>query len=467
MNEFKTYLLWALSLLAAAALLTLLWPREAETDAEAAALAEGRVMITHWDRHSGHEHAERLKFIEEFNRAQHEVYVRSIAIGYAATMEKVLTSTAGGAPPDLASLDSGFVAQLAPQGVFLPLDDFVASEPSLHEDQYFPHCWDMAWLDGHVWGIPSTTDAYCLLWNKKAFREAGLDPEQPPRTLRELEEFAARLQVRTPVGRVERMGFVPWLPWDHTYLWGGIFGGEWYDPVRDAVDLSNQPAIAASLAWQQSFTYLSAAEPHAAYALPVAEVDGFSEGARDYFSTNNPFYSGQVAMIVEGEWQVTFIPRYAPGFEWGVAPVPQPENIPPSAYGPTGILDVIPATARHADAAKKFLRWFYTRRGPGLTSPASDYNFVIHNIPPRREEAAEPRFSGNPKFRVFVEQLDRPRIITYPVMPVAQYLLDQHLRQMERVILHEVSPEQAVQEMESMINKELRRVREQVRRGKQ
>ncbi len=49
-------------------------------------------------------------------------------------------------------------------------------------------------------------------------------------------------------------------------------------------------------------------------------------------------------------------------------------------------------------------------------------------------------------------------------MPVAQYMLDQMLRQRERVVLHDVSPEQAVRETEEMVNRELGRVREQLER---
>lgn len=450
-----------LTWVATACLLTLvlLWPRVDRTPQELAALADGRTVITFWDRHTGHEHEARNALFDEFNASQDKIFVRSVAIGYNSTMEKILTATAGGAPPDICSIDSSLVAQLAPQGVFLPVDDVMAETPSLAESEIYPHVWNLIHFDGHTWGVPLVTDAYCLIWNKAAFRRAGLDPERPPETLAELEEYAAKLTVRLPSGVIEQMGFLPWLPWDLSHMWGALFGGDWYNPVTDRVELTQQPALADAFRWQQSFTIDPAAKVQKAYAMSPERVTAFSKGIGDYFSANNPFYSGKVAMITEGEWQVTFIPKYAPGLEWGVAPIPQPEGIPRRGYSPTVIMDTIPATARHPEEAKAFLAWFSSPRADGRPSPNSDFSFAIHNIPARRAEAAEARFQENPKFKVFIDRLEDPEVVSMPVMPVAQYMMDQLERQRERVVYRELSPEQAVEEIQTSTNRELERAR--------
>lgn len=455
----RTLGVWALALTGIAAALWTLWPRQASTPLELEALREGRTIITYWDRHSGHEHASRLALIDEFNRSQNKVYVRSTAIGYNALMEKTLTATAGGAPPDVMSFDGGMLAQLAVQGLFLPLEDFVAEVPSLQKEAFFPHIWDMVDFDGHVWGIPTTTDSYCLLWNKAAFRKAGLDPERPPETIEELNEYAAKLTVRSPSGAIEQMGFLPWLPWDMSFMWGVLFGGLWFNETYTQVRASKDPGILASLAWQQSFTIDPAAREQLPYAMDPERIAAFSKGLGDYFSANNPFYSGKVAMISEGEWQVTFIPKYAPGLDWGVAPMPQPRGVAPVAFGQTCLADAIPVTTRHPEAAKEFLRWFYSPRPDGRPSPASDYNYAIHNIPCRREEALQDRFMSNPKFRVFVEQLlDRP-VVPFPASPCTQFLSDQIERQRERVTFRKISPEEAVVAIDTIVNRELDRLR--------
>lgn len=438
----------------------LVWPRVPMSALERKSLAEGRTVITYWDRHFGHEHEARITLIDEFNASQSEIYVRALPIGW--NMEKIVTSIAGAAPPDIISLDGTLLAQIVGQGCFTPIEDFMQSSPVLQEEAFFPHIWRAVAYDGHVWAVPTTTDTVCLLWNKQAFRKAGLDPDRPPRTIQELGEYAARLTVKR-AGHVEQMGFLPWSPWDQSHMWGELFGGVWYDPAKDIVCAASSQGIIDSFSWQGSFTLDPALPPgdprQAPYALDAEQVSSFRSGFGSYMSANNPFYTGKVAMIADGEWQVTFVNKYAPGLDWGVAPLPQPEGVTPKCYSPTCIADAIPATARYKEEAKKFLRWFHTPRAQGLTSPASDYCFAIHNIPVRPAEAQQSRFMNNPKFRVFVEQLLTRENIPAPVMPVTQFLMDEMERQREQVVFHKTTPEQALRALEDRVNAELRRAR--------
>ncbi|HEO69852.1 MAG TPA: extracellular solute-binding protein, partial [Candidatus Hydrogenedentes bacterium] len=362
------------------ALYALIWPRQAVTRLEREALAQDRTIIVYWDRHAGHEHEARRILIDEFNNAQDDIYVRALPIGYNALMEKLLTSIAGGVPPDICALDATIMAQLVAQGCFTPLEGFMSACPYLAEPAFMPHIWRSVAFDGHVWGVPTTTDTYCLLWNKQAFRKAGLDPERPPRTFDELLEYAARLTVRDNIG-IKQIGFLPWEPWDLTHMYGLLFGGTWYDATSRSVVCADDPALVRMLEWQQSFAIDPKAASNPPYALDPEKIMAFQKGYGAYMSANNPFYSGKIAMITEGEWQCTFIPKYAPELDWGVAAIPTPPGAPTLAYGPTCIADCIPKGASHPQEAWAFLEWFNTPRPDGRPSPASDYNYAIHNIP--------------------------------------------------------------------------------------
>jgi len=454
----KTGLIWAATGLACAAVLVGLWPTEAGSPDEKEALAEGRTIITYWDRHSGHEHEARRQLIDEFNESQDAVYVRALPVGYNALMEKLLTSIAGGCPPDVCAMDGTMLAQLAPQGCFMPLEEYMAGHPALREDAFFPHMWHSVSQDGHAYGIPTTQDTYCLLWNKQAFRKAGLDPERPPQTLKELEEYAARLTIRDASG-IRQIGFVPWLPWDHSMKLGVMFGGTWYDPAADGVVCADDPHIIESLRWQQSFAINPNAAQQLAHAVDPEKVLTSTQNFAAYMSANNPFYTGKVAMIIEGEWQCTFVPKYAPDLDWGVAPVPAPEGAEPIAWSPTCIADCVPTGCRNIEAVHRFLTWFHTPRPDGRPSPSSDYNFAIHNIPPRPAEAVQKRFIDDPKFGLFVDVLLTRRAAGTPVMPVAQFMVDELDRQRERVVYWETTPEDALRELQDAVNAELASVR--------
>ncbi len=451
------------AMVALGALLAVLWPGQTGSPAERQAVREGRVLLTYWDRSSGHEFEARRALIEEFNQIQGRIYVRTLPIGF--NTEKLLTSIAGGAPPDLCSLEVAILALLAPQGCFTPLEGRMSGVPALAQEAFFPHAWDGVAFDGHVWGIPTTTDTQCLLWNKGLFRKAGLDPERPPRTLAELEEYAARLTVRDAAGELTQMGFLPWLPWDFSHMWGALFGGTWYDADAGRAVCGRDPAIAATFAWQQGFALNPSGGPAKSYALDPERVAAFRSGFGAYQSASNPFYTGKVAMMIEGEWQVTFIPKYAPTLDWGVAPIPQPEGVAPRAYASAVVMDAIPAGSRHVEEAWAFLRWFYSPRADGRPSPASDYAFAVHNIPARRGEAMQSRFMDDPKFAVFVrELLDKP-VEALPAIPVAQLLIDEAERQREFVNLYKRTPQEAAAAVEATVNNGLEHWRAARERG--
>jgi len=243
-------------------------------------------------------------------------------------------------------------------------------------------------------------------------------------------------------------------------MWGLIFGGRWYDPETDRVVCGNDPGIVASLAWQQTFAIDPKRKhnpPHAIDPMWVSSAQGGGFGA--YQSASNPFYTGKVAMIREGEWQVEFIRKYAPDLDWGVAPMPRAEGVPPMAYSPNTVADAVPRGTRHLEAAKAFLRWFYSPRPGGGTSPASDYCSAIQNVPPRPEEARQERFLGHPKFSAFVKEVLEKPAEPFPVMPAAQFLMDDMERQRGRVVLYDITPKQAARELEANANAELARIR--------
>lgn len=452
----KTYTYWGLALAACAAILAVLWPEEAASPEERQALAEGRTIITYWDRHSGHEHQMRVDLIEEFNRSQDDVYVRAVPIGYNVSMEKLLTSIAGNAPPDVCAMEGNILTQLAAQGCFTPLNEFMASDPYLHEENFFPFLWDAVVYGGDVYGVPATSDTYCLLWSKDAFRRAGLDPGRPPQTMGELADYAAKLTIQDGAG-IAQIGFLPWLPWDHSYMWGLSFGGTWIDQERVRMVCADDPHLLRMFEWQLAYAANPRADFNPPYAVDPAKVMNYSQIGGSYISATNPFYMGKVAMIIEGEWQATFIPKYAPDFNWGVAPIPVPDGGRAVAYSPTTVADCVPRGCRNLEATLAFLKWFHTPRPGGGTSPVSDYCHAIHNIPTRPQEARQPRFMDDPKFRVFVDVLMSREVVSSPNTPVTQFMYDEIDRHREMVILRQMTPADALRSIQTIVNGEIER----------
>ena len=47
---------------------------------------------------------------------------------------------------------------------------------------------------GHLLSQPFNSSTPVLYYNKDAFKKAGLDPEQPPKTWQDLADYAAKLK---------------------------------------------------------------------------------------------------------------------------------------------------------------------------------------------------------------------------------------------------------------------------------
>ncbi|MGC7096044.1 ABC transporter substrate-binding protein [Amycolatopsis lurida] len=103
-----------------------------------------------------------------------------------------LASAAGAkALPDLFAADVVFAAQYASQGLWADVTDRFGALPE--KDKVAPSHVRAATVDGRTHAVPHTIDLSVMLYNKDLYARAGLDPEQPPRTLREFADHARRI----------------------------------------------------------------------------------------------------------------------------------------------------------------------------------------------------------------------------------------------------------------------------------
>ncbi|MBE7490117.1 extracellular solute-binding protein [bacterium] len=58
-------------------------------------------------------------------------------------------------------------------------------------------------------GSPIQHRCACAFLQQEVFREAGLDPEKPPRTWDELKRYSDQLTVLDAKGKIQRLGFAP------------------------------------------------------------------------------------------------------------------------------------------------------------------------------------------------------------------------------------------------------------------
>jgi multiple sugar transport system substrate-binding protein len=120
----------------------------------------------------------------------------------------VAAVAAGTGMPDVIVSDRPTLPKDAADGVYTNLQAW-ATRDGVTRDQFYGWAWDQTLYKGETYGIPFETDVRVLFWNKQAFKEAGLDPEVPPKTWDDLWAYADKLDKKKADGGYERIAFFP------------------------------------------------------------------------------------------------------------------------------------------------------------------------------------------------------------------------------------------------------------------
>jgi len=360
---------------------------------------EGAVEVTLWTGWAGFEKESLDSIVEEFNLSQDEVRVRCLNVSQLE--RKLLLATAGGNPPDLAALPYGAIPVYAENNALLPLDRFIA-EAGITKDEYTGVFWEICSHRGHLWALPITASVTALHWNKALFRQAGLDPDQPPRSLEELEAFNEVITRYREDGSIAVMGHLPIEPgWWQSYFchW---FGGRLWDGESITVSSSENLRTAR---WIASYPERFGAD----------NLLRFQSGIGTFASPQNAFFTGRVAMVLQGVWMDNFIRNYAsPDFEYGVAAFPSED---PTRWPKVSLAEPdsfsIPAGARHPREAFLFLA--YLNRQDVLEKLALGQRKMTSL---RTVSESFLKHHPNPHIETFIELAASPNLSRKP--PIAQ-----------------------------------------------
>lgn len=117
---------------------------------------------------------------------------------YRQNETTIQTEIEGGGTGPHVSILAEAILYAWPREYFVPAQRFIdrMDNPQEFIDQFFPAFMvpDLSQgSDGSYWSVPFQRSNVILYYNKDLFRQAGLDPERPPRNRTELMEYARRL----------------------------------------------------------------------------------------------------------------------------------------------------------------------------------------------------------------------------------------------------------------------------------
>ncbi len=360
------------------------------------ASGQGRIVIKYWEKWTGFEGDAMRALVNDFNASQNRIYVDFLTISQID--RKLMLATGGGNPPDVAGVWSWIVPVFAENNALTPLDK-LAREGGIKESDYIDAYWRLCCHRGRLWALPSTPASLALHWNKKMFRQAGLDPEKPPRSMAELEEMNEKLTVRNKDGSLKIVGHLADEPGWWSINWNFWFDGSYFDG-KDKIT-ADTPENRAAFEWIQSYPK----------RFGAANVLRFKEGFGTFASPQNPFFTQKVAMVIQGVWMYNFIKNYAPSdFEWGVAPFPSvdPKKLKDVTIVEEDIL-VIPVGAKHPREAFEFIKYVNSQ------GPMEKLCLAQRKFTPLQKVSPEfLRNHPNPYIKTFIDLAKSPNAKTLP-----------------------------------------------------
>ncbi|MDX0443810.1 extracellular solute-binding protein [Sinorhizobium medicae] len=243
------------------------------------------------------------KYIKEWEGKNPGWKVTPEVVGWAQCQDKATTLAVAGTPVGMAYVGSRTLKEFAENELIIPV-------PMTEEEKksYYPNIVETVTFNDNQWGVPIAFSTKALYWNKDLFKQAGLDPETPPKSWAEEIAFAKQIKEKTGIA-----GYgLPAKTFDNTMHqfmhWVYTNNGKVID--GDEIVMDSPEVLAALQAYKDLVPY---------------SVEGAT--AYEQNEIRAIFLDGKVGMIQSGSGAAALLKDTK--INWGIAPLP----LGPSAKG--------------------------------------------------------------------------------------------------------------------------------------
>lgn len=284
-------------------------------------------------------------YVAKFEEENPDIDVNAVYSGnYNDTTTKALTAAKSSAPPAVAVLLATDVFTLIDEDVVEPIDAYIKSD----EDKawlagFMPAYLKSAQVDGNLWSVPFQRSTAVLYYNKDAFAEAGLDPDNYPKTWDDMVAAGKAVLKKDASGKITRWGVgIPGNVGSAQWLFGALVaqnGGRLVNDEGTETYLTDPKVIEALQFW---------VDLNAKHGI-------HPPGIQEWGTTPQDFLEQRIAMVWTTTGNLTNIRNNAT-FKFGLAPYPgNPE--PASVLGGGNFYIFKDAPQEQKDAAFKLIKF--------------------------------------------------------------------------------------------------------------
>lgn len=249
--------------------------------------------VTMWYYWENESHQKALnEMLDKYNGSQNNYKMTAKYVPFADFKKQLSIGASASELPDVVLLDSPDHASYASMGIFADLTG------KFDVGKYYEAPVNSCTIDGKLYGIPFGSNCLALYYNTDMFKEAGI--EKAPSTWEELQSAGEKLSKGNVTGLAfcslqNEEGTFNFMPW----VWS---------TGTSSYEMDSEGGI-KSLGFVKNFVDSG---------VMSKECINWTQG-----DVMNQFISGNVAMMINGPWQISTMKQEAPNLNWDVALIPK------------------------------------------------------------------------------------------------------------------------------------------------
>ncbi|HWI64268.1 MAG TPA: ABC transporter substrate-binding protein [Symbiobacteriaceae bacterium] len=354
-----------------------------------------KVKVTFWHAMGGKLGESVQALVDEYNKSQDKVQVEAVYQGtYDEALQKLKASGPNG--PTLIQVYEIGSRFMIDSEMITPMQNFIDAD-NFNTKNFEQNILSYYTFDGKLNSMPFNTSTPIMYYNKTAFKDAGLDPEKPPKTFEEFHEVAKKLTKKT--GNDTRYGAgIAWYGWFFEQLLA-VQGAHYVDNDNGRKEKATKAIIDQGegkkiLDWLKSMV-----------------DDGSSVNlGRKTSETQAAFQAGRIAMTFDSTAVVsTMLNGINNKFEMGTAFLPRPTDAKGGVIiGGASLWVTNLKPEKEQWAAWEFVKWMASPETQGKWHTMTGY------FPIRKEaydqQVVKDYHAKLPQFKTAIDQLRASKI---------------------------------------------------------
>ncbi len=370
------------------------------------------------------------EIVRDFEDEYPNINVDLDAVSVNDKIDKFVTQTRGGNPPDVVRILTTDVPGFVDMGLLNPLDNLVkASGGQELTNKYNQFLINAMTINNKLYGLPHEGDALVIYYNTEIFEEAGLNPNNPPETWYEFTEASKKITSSAKDRWAFGMLAHPSIAGIWMQSWYLSNGSNFFNENYTDTLIDSEKGIEALKYYTELYTEHE--------VIPPGPTDV------DYSAALNLFAEEKVAMIVGPYATYGGILNANPDLEGKVKMMLFPGSI--KASSGRGTVFSIPNGSDNIDAAWKLIQF--------INRPENQMKFYkeASMLPTRTEVFEREEIKNNPKLDVMKKAINNA--ISYPIYKNWNEAKRQIVDALHASLLEVKTPEQASKDAAAKIRK--------------